>query len=88
MKTTGLSLKEAVDSGRKFKHKEWSVFIKADDQLISIAEALSSDWMLEKKEISREDVVQVWQKMRQIDEDRGFKNEGEALEVFLKELGL
>jgi hypothetical protein len=47
-KTTGLTLAEAVKSGRNFKHKSWSnchfITASAYTSCATIQEALSSDW--------------------------------------------
>lgn len=43
-KTKGLTLKEAIDSGRPFKHKDWNVFYETLGTICTISRAISSDW--------------------------------------------
>jgi hypothetical protein len=66
-KTTGLTLAEAVSSGRPFRHKSWSEnrdFRRYDINCsISIAESLSFDWEIQplppKQTWTREEVADI-----------------------------
>ena len=62
MKTKGLTLIEAVNSGQKFKRKKWSWFRAAEDMgaLIDTQSALAADYELEPEAelLTREEVRQ------------------------------
>jgi hypothetical protein len=50
MKTTGLTLAEAVKSGRAFRNQRWNTdrdFRHYDNAYVSVSEALSSEWEIQ-----------------------------------------
>lgn len=61
-RTKNLTLKEAADSGRPYKHRRWSNWYTREesfdvDHTVTVADAIASDWEIQQKEsYSRQDV--------------------------------
>ena len=101
MKTTGLTLVEAVKSGRRFKRSFQTIFMSFNNERVMYAEdayplsrkdILAEDYILEpvKVEIDREMLAKAWDKEVCCYPKSGLGNAdtSDCFALFCKELGL
>lgn len=91
MKTTNLTIQEAIHSGLPFKRAIWTQFVTNLNLKVCVEneDIMATDYLLEQKEvtITREKFAEAWDKMCETSLLKS-SNESNSFKTLIKELGL